>query len=291
MTAVFPFLLTVLFLTLLIALPILLGVYVYRDATRRGMNAVLWTLLAVFAPGLVGLIIYLLVRNNYSDATCQKCGKPVRESFAVCPHCGTPLKEHCGNCNGILESGWSNCPHCGTPIPEEQKKVLSRPPKKDKGLTRLLLLLIAIPFVLCILLILAVGMFKFDASSQSQSYTAETDIVSAAADYPFLDAWTAECDAKGTGIYVTSNKGETTQFFIYRNDGYYSAHADIKEPGLFASEGQLEVTFSHKYNAKYFEEIGEEMPTYTLFIFESTGQKLKDTVKIYDADRNELSYQ
>ena len=37
-------------------------------------------------------------------------------------------------------------------------KVLSRPPKKDKGLTRLLLLLIAIPFVLCILLILAVGM-------------------------------------------------------------------------------------------------------------------------------------
>ena len=99
MTAVFPFLLTVLFLTLLIALPILLGVYVYRDATRRGMNAVLWTLLAVFAPGLVGLIIYLLVRSNYSDATCQKCGKPVRESFAVCPHCGTPLKEHCGNCS------------------------------------------------------------------------------------------------------------------------------------------------------------------------------------------------
>ena len=291
MTAVFPFLLTVLFFSLLIALPILLGVYVYRDATRRGMNAALWTLLAVFAPGLVGLIIYLLVRSNYSDSTCHKCGKPVRESFAICPHCGTPLKEHCHSCNGTLENGWSNCPHCGTPIPEEQKALLSRPPKKDKGLTRLLMLLIIVPLVLCILLILAISMFKFDATRQSQSYTAETDITSALTDYPFLDAWTAECDAKGTGIYVTSNRGETTQFFVYRNDGYYSVHADVKEPKLFSSKGQLEVTFSHEYNAMYFEEIGEEMPTYTLFIFEATGQELKDTVKIYDGNGNELSYQ
>lgn len=31
-------------------LPLLIGVYVYRDAKRRGMNAALWTLIAILAP-------------------------------------------------------------------------------------------------------------------------------------------------------------------------------------------------------------------------------------------------
>ena len=42
-------------------IPVLIGVYVYRDASDRGMNAVLWTLVAVLAPSLIGFIIYLLV--------------------------------------------------------------------------------------------------------------------------------------------------------------------------------------------------------------------------------------
>ena len=33
-------------------LPLLIGVYVYRDAKRRGMNAALWTLIAILAPTL-----------------------------------------------------------------------------------------------------------------------------------------------------------------------------------------------------------------------------------------------
>ncbi|OHB72575.1 MAG: hypothetical protein A2V70_19185, partial [Planctomycetes bacterium RBG_13_63_9] len=37
-------------------------IYVYRDATARGMdNAVLWLILVIFT-GLIGLIIYLIVR-------------------------------------------------------------------------------------------------------------------------------------------------------------------------------------------------------------------------------------
>ena len=48
-------------------LPLLIGVYVYRDAKRRGMNAALWTLIAILAPSLIGFIIYLLVRGNYSN--------------------------------------------------------------------------------------------------------------------------------------------------------------------------------------------------------------------------------
>jgi len=57
---VFPLLLAV-----FIGIPVMIGVYVYKDAQSRRMNAVLWTLVAIFAPGLTGFIIYLLVRRDY----------------------------------------------------------------------------------------------------------------------------------------------------------------------------------------------------------------------------------
>ena len=56
--ALFPII--ILFAAILsIGLEVLIGVYVYRDAVKRNMNAVLWTLVSVFAPYLVGFIIYL----------------------------------------------------------------------------------------------------------------------------------------------------------------------------------------------------------------------------------------
>ena len=53
------------FTPLVFGILILIGVYVYRDAERRDMNGLLWALVAVFVPSLIGLIIYLLVRGNY----------------------------------------------------------------------------------------------------------------------------------------------------------------------------------------------------------------------------------
>ena len=73
------------YLAVLIIVPILVGVYVFRDASRRGMNAALWTLIAVLVPILVGFIIYLLVRSSYPDLKCPQCGTPVRESPVRCP--------------------------------------------------------------------------------------------------------------------------------------------------------------------------------------------------------------
>ena len=56
--------------------PILIGVYVYRDANRRGMNAVMWTLIALIAPSLLGFIIYLLVRSSYSNLNAHGAERP-----------------------------------------------------------------------------------------------------------------------------------------------------------------------------------------------------------------------
>ena len=44
-------------LLVLLLIPILIGVYVYRDAKRRQMNAVVWTLVAMLAPTFIGFII------------------------------------------------------------------------------------------------------------------------------------------------------------------------------------------------------------------------------------------
>ena len=97
--------------------------WVYRDAERRRMNGLLWALL-VFIGNLIGLIIYLIVRNDYvtdqqeekedlATSTCPKCNKPIKPDFAYCPHCTAPLKGVCHKCNRDVEPEWMVCPHCG----------------------------------------------------------------------------------------------------------------------------------------------------------------------------------
>lgn len=47
-------------------IPILIGVFVYRDASKReDCAAWLWALVAALAPSFVGVIIYLIIRNDY----------------------------------------------------------------------------------------------------------------------------------------------------------------------------------------------------------------------------------
>jgi len=54
----------ILFIIGLIAVWILLAVWVYRDAKKRGMEATLWLLL-VLLTGIIGLIVYLIVRREH----------------------------------------------------------------------------------------------------------------------------------------------------------------------------------------------------------------------------------
>lgn len=103
-------------LLFILMIPILIGVYVYRDASRRKMNAVLWTLIAVVAPSLIGFIIYLLVRGNHSDMECPRCNTPITNQYVVCPKCGAKLRPSCPNCSAPVEVDWAVCPKCATPF-------------------------------------------------------------------------------------------------------------------------------------------------------------------------------
>ena len=73
-----------------LAIWIFLVVYVYRDAKSRGMdNAVLLTIVTAIT-GILGLIIYLLMRPKGVLVPCPTCQKKRLEGSAKCPHCGNP---------------------------------------------------------------------------------------------------------------------------------------------------------------------------------------------------------
>lgn len=146
-------------------LPLLIGIYVYRDAKRRNMNAPLWTIIAILAPSLIGFIIYLLVRGNYSNLKCPRCEATVTEQFVVCPKCGTKLRPTCPNCSMAVEPDWSVCPKCTHPLPAVQDDIVTPVRPKDKTLWKILAAIIIIPIVL----ILAFGTF-FSINSGSTSF-------------------------------------------------------------------------------------------------------------------------
>ena len=105
-------------------------VWVYRDAESRGMSGLLWALL-VFVGNVIGLIIFLIVRNEPGGRLkappaekCPACGNPVGAGFAYCPNCGASLKPVCSGCRRPVDRSWKVCPDCGTGLGEgktEQK--------------------------------------------------------------------------------------------------------------------------------------------------------------------------
>lgn len=116
----------------LFAIWVVIIIWVYRDAERRGMNGVLWALL-VLIGNLIGLLIYLIVRSDAFQAppgrepstrTCPNCQRSVASSFAYCPNCGSPLQPACPECKQQVETGWKACPHCGTKL--EEKKLTEK---------------------------------------------------------------------------------------------------------------------------------------------------------------------
>jgi|GEM_PF-300341 len=271
-------------LTLLVAvIPVAIGLYVFKDAKKRGMNAALWTLLSVLAPGFIGLIIYLIVRGEHPDMQCPACAKPVSADFAVCPYCGAPLKEKCANCGYTLEAGWEKCPSCGTDIPEEQRRSAVST-GSGKGLKKLLALIIIVPLVLMVLLFAATCLFTANSHiSWMTSYDISKDeLLDNENSRQILD-WIEECDSKGQGVYVmrTDNRMGATaaaNCLVYRNDGYFSTGLSPMTGGWFSSD-ELHINFY---------DIGEDIGRdYTLCLFEyGIDSDENPVIKVYEDNSN-----
>jgi len=92
--------------------------YVYRDAKRRGMNPILWTLLVlILSPAymFIGLIIYLLIREPLPYA-CPQCTTAVTARFNFCPNCKYNLHPACPQCQREVSDSDKFCPYCATPL-------------------------------------------------------------------------------------------------------------------------------------------------------------------------------
>ncbi len=78
------------FILVMLGIWIALAIWVYKDAKSRGMdNAVLLTIVTVFT-GILGLVLYLLMRPKGNLVACPSCQKKRMEGSAKCPHCGNP---------------------------------------------------------------------------------------------------------------------------------------------------------------------------------------------------------
>jgi membrane protease YdiL (CAAX protease family) len=103
------------FVSLMFTVVIAASRFVYVDARRRGMNPVLWTLVVIFVPYFVGLVVYLVVRSPL-PLHCQCCNAILNQNMSFCPQCGKVLKRQCINCHVSLEVSDRFCSNCGSVV-------------------------------------------------------------------------------------------------------------------------------------------------------------------------------
>ena len=131
---------------------ILIGVYVYKDANARGMNGLLWAIVAMFAPSFIGIIVYLIVRENYASIACSNCGAQVKPGYNTCPNCGSSLKERCENCGAYVEPDFKVCPNCAHELSHQYQGAVGSVKKRSSNgpLIAILIVLIIIPIMVVV---------------------------------------------------------------------------------------------------------------------------------------------
>lgn len=72
---------------------IFLCIWTYKDATNRGLNAKLWTLIVILGPSGIGLLIYFLVARKQSFIKCVNCSNSIPSDSKYCNKCGNLVTE------------------------------------------------------------------------------------------------------------------------------------------------------------------------------------------------------
>src|SRR5271169_4177192 len=89
--------------------------YINRDAKRRAMSPVLWTIVAVIIPNALGIILYFILRQPLRSA-CPQCGHAVQTEFNFCPRCSYKLSPSCPQCQRLVSVVDIYCPYCATSL-------------------------------------------------------------------------------------------------------------------------------------------------------------------------------
>ena len=86
--------------------------YINADAGRRGMSRLAWTLIAIFVPHALGIVLYFVLRKPRT-LTCPQCSAAVEPGFGFCPECRSPLHAVCPHCQRGVNAAAKFCPYCG----------------------------------------------------------------------------------------------------------------------------------------------------------------------------------
>lgn len=97
---------------------VLVALWVYQNAQKSKINAVLWGIITLFT-NLAGLLIYLIYKQN--NQICFKCGAVQNKENIYCTYCGTKLSNTCKKCSAIISEADSFCNHCGNRIYDDEK--------------------------------------------------------------------------------------------------------------------------------------------------------------------------
>ena len=89
--------------------------YINRDAKRRAMSPVLWTIVAVIIPNALGIILYFILRQPLRSG-CPQCGQAVQTEFNFCPRCSYKLSPSCPQCQRLVGVNDVYCPYCATAL-------------------------------------------------------------------------------------------------------------------------------------------------------------------------------
>lgn len=258
-------------LVALLTIPVMIGVYVYRDAKRRGMNAMAWTLIAVVAPALIGFIIYLLIRGNSPDLQCPQCAEPVTEQYVICPHCGAKLRPACPNCSFPVEPDWNVCPKCAAPL--DQAKMRHTPPlrRQDRTLSKILIAIIVVPVALIALAVFGLTAFQsaggpstlreatFEEYDQEQASETVREAV-----HDWLDSLEVRSDRAYALRYDYSNElgaGHEYYYLFYVPDGGQSPSTSFgTDSGLFGTTLNLRLERTGYSGSLYCVQTSAENP-------------------------------
>lgn len=255
----------------------IIGVYVYRDAKKRNMNAVLWTIIAVLAPSLIGFIIYLLVRTNHSNLKCPRCDASVAESYVVCPKCGTKLRPTCPSCSTPVEPDWKVCPKCAEPLPEyEQQDFVAPIRPKDSALSKVLVVIVIIPVLLVIFVIL--GMFAFSTTGSSSVTSFTIDEYLDEVENEQTEAWLESVGENLNTAYVLMHQTEVEEGVRVRYLIYSPLVVENHSKSFGVNGGLFKPTFKVE-----FEDINGSGGN-TLVLASYTGEEVPN-LKIYYGDR------
>ncbi len=269
------------FLSLLLCLGVpgiliaVIGIYVYRDAKSRGMNAVLWTLIAILAPTFIGFIIYLLVRGNYANLKCPRCDAPVTDRFVICPKCGAKLQPSCPNCSAPVELDWKMCPKCAQPLPDDLQQDVCPPTRpKDKTLWKVLAVIIAIPLIYVIIAIFSMVSISSSGASSITSLTVDDYMQEMQNDE--IEAWFESVGDNYNTAYILEHQTETedgvrVRYLIYLPKLVENASAS------FGTSGGL---FSDTFKIEFDNQNGSGGNTFILATY--TGESVPELKIYYD---------